>query len=168
MGQGRTERLHLGFLAAVELEGRGHVGGLLVTNHLGRPLEFQCTTPVKPNRTQELLYGPTLRAYLLGELLGGTLVERTSVKADLLLVEDDDQLGVAETTDVPVARLLTDDDPVEPSETVRLGNQLLVPASGVDAAALEKLAGPLPAEASLAEPFDRVREALRETMRAAA
>ena len=48
-------------MAAVEVDGRGCVGGLLVTNHNGRPLEFQCTTPVRPDRTQEILYGQMLR-----------------------------------------------------------------------------------------------------------
>ena len=55
-----NEQLRLGFLTAIHLEHRGHVAGLLVTNKYGRPLEFQCTAPVRPNRTQELLYGPTL------------------------------------------------------------------------------------------------------------
>lgn len=168
MGQGKRERLHLGFLATVDLDGRGYVGGLLVTNELGRPLEFQCTTPVKPNRTQELLYGPTLRPYVLGELIGGTLVARTSVKPDLLLVESDEQMSVGEHVDMPVARILTDDDPIEPAETVRLGKQLLVPADGVEVGKLQKLAEPFNREADLSEPFDRVREALQETMRAAA
>ncbi|MCA9043520.1 MAG: hypothetical protein KDA69_04320, partial [Planctomycetaceae bacterium] len=54
------DQLNLGFLQ-VTLTPSGYVGGLLVTNRQGRPLEFQCTTPVQPNRTQEILYGPTLK-----------------------------------------------------------------------------------------------------------
>jgi hypothetical protein len=37
------ENFRLGFLTAIEVPERGFVGGLLVTNHFGRPLEFQCT-----------------------------------------------------------------------------------------------------------------------------
>ena len=48
----RKEQIRLGFMTAVEIGDRNFVGGLLVTDRFGRPLEFQCTTPVKPNRTQ--------------------------------------------------------------------------------------------------------------------
>src|SRR4029450_11711246 len=57
---GKCDPLRLGFFTAIAVPERGFVGGLLVTNHLGRPLEFQCTAPVRPNRTQEILYGPPL------------------------------------------------------------------------------------------------------------
>ena len=77
----------MGFLTEIRIGERGYVGGLLVTNHLGRPLEFQCTAPVKPNRTQEILYGPTLVTFLLAELIGRTLVEKIGVKPHLVLVD---------------------------------------------------------------------------------
>ena len=54
-GEATKDKLRLGFLMAFEVPQRGFVGGLLVTNHFGRPLEFQCTTPVQPNRTQQIL-----------------------------------------------------------------------------------------------------------------
>ena len=53
---GKAEQLRLGFLTAIEVPDKGLTGGLLVTNHYGRPLEFQCTTPVRANATQEILY----------------------------------------------------------------------------------------------------------------
>ena len=67
---GNSKELKLGFLTTIECPDGALIGGLLVTNHFGRPLEFQCTTPVKPNRTQEVLYGPTLVPFLLGEVIG--------------------------------------------------------------------------------------------------
>src|SRR5260221_696610 len=76
---GKQDRLRLGFLTAIEVADKGFVGGLLVTNHCGRPLEFQCTVPVRPNSTQEILYGPTLIPFLLGELSG----EECSAVADI-------------------------------------------------------------------------------------
>src|SRR6185369_15997182 len=84
---GKQDRLRLGFLTAVEVPDKGFVGGLLVTNHCGRPLEFQCTAPVKANSTQEILYGPTLVPYILGELIGGTLVEKAGVKPQLIFTD---------------------------------------------------------------------------------
>ena len=57
----------IGFLTVVTIPDQGLVGGYLVLNAAARPLEFHCTTPVRANRAQEILYGPTLRPYLFGE-----------------------------------------------------------------------------------------------------
>src|SRR5688500_11494160 len=57
----------LGFLTVVEHDQFGLVGGYLILNSSGRPLEFHCTAPVKPSRAQQILYGPTLTPYLYGE-----------------------------------------------------------------------------------------------------
>ena len=59
--------VHLGFLTVIECARDGFVGGLLILNQLGRPLEFHCSVPVRPNRAQEILYGPTLCGFLCGE-----------------------------------------------------------------------------------------------------
>ena len=49
--------LHLGFLT-VFAEPTGYLGGYLVTNSWGRPLEFRLSTAVQPNKVQQILYGP--------------------------------------------------------------------------------------------------------------
>jgi hypothetical protein len=97
------ELFRLGFLTAIEIPDRGYVGGLLVTNHFGRPLEFQCTAPLKPNRTQEILYGPTLVPYVLGDLIGRTLIEKVGVKPHIVLTERQELLGLRELVQIPVA-----------------------------------------------------------------
>src|SRR5579862_7161932 len=97
------ENFRLGFLTAIEVPERGFVGGLLVTNHFGRPLEFQCTAPLKPNRTQEILYGPTLVPYVLGDLIGRTLIEKVGVKPHIVLTERQELLSLRELVQIPVA-----------------------------------------------------------------
>ena len=67
----------IGFMTVVESAEHGFFGGYLVLNHTGRPLEFHCTAPVRPNRAQEILYGPTLKPYLYGEQIGKTLWSQT-------------------------------------------------------------------------------------------
>ena len=57
----------VGFLTVQSFADVGLIGGYLLLNPLGRPLEFHCTAPVRPNRAQEILYGPTLAPYLYGE-----------------------------------------------------------------------------------------------------
>ncbi len=67
---------HLGFLTVLDHPRLGLIGGFLILNAMGRPLEFHCTTPVKANRAQEILYGNTLEPYLYGEQIARTLISR--------------------------------------------------------------------------------------------
>lgn len=161
-----NEQLRLGFLTAIHLEHRGHVAGLLVTNKYGRPLEFQCTAPVRPNRTQELLYGPTLVPFLLGELLSKTLLERIGIKPHVVLTDRTEILDARPHVLLPVACLLKGTT----NDAVRIGKLYfgLHAEFSEDSKAFEKLAKELAADADLLEPLDRVREALDETMKVAA
>ena len=161
----KPESFRLGFLTAIEVAERGYVGGLLVTNHLGRPLEFQCTTPVKPNRAQQILYGPTLGPYVLADLIGRTLVEKVAVKPHLLLVEEPSLLELRHHIDLPVAV------PVARDETTRdiavmLGQQSLIfhCEFAVDSHSAGRGTSLVPKDADLREPFDRIRDALIETL----
>jgi hypothetical protein len=159
-------QFRLGFLAAVEDPERGMVGGLLVTNRFGRPLEFQCTTPVKANRTQEILFGPQLRPYVLTELIGKTLVEKIGVKPHLVLTESTDLLALREHVAVPVASLW--DSSADLEQPLTLGKQKLRfhDAHANDRTEIARQAAQIPETADLKEPFDRIREALAETMKA--
>lgn len=168
---GHSEKLRLGFLAAVEVEGRGYVGGLLVTNQNGRPLEFQCTTPVKPDRTQEILYGKMLRPWLLGELIGQTLLQRVSIKPDMILTSDPDILELRNHIDTPVACTLDGKgggrDQLGIEATAQIGDRELRFHSTHqdDSEFVSKKSHLLPGQADLEEPLDRVQEALNETVK---
>lgn len=165
-------------MAAVEVDGRGCVGGLLVTNHNGRPLEFQCTTPVKPDRTQEILYGRTLKSWLLGELIGKTLLERVSIKPEMVFVGDPALLELREHTEIPVACTNNKAKPsaadsapgsvgVENTAGSELGGRRLVfhERHPGDAQFVSRKSHLVPGQADLEEPLERVREALNETIR---
>lgn len=92
----------LGFLTVVEDQKHGLFGGYLVLNRAGRPLEFHCTAPIRPNRAQEILYGPTLRPYLYGEQIGRTLLEQGKHSAALILTDCEPMLDVGEFVTSPV------------------------------------------------------------------
>lgn len=158
----------MGFLTEIRIGEKGYVGGLLVTNHLGRPLEFQCTAPVKPNRTQEILYGPTLVTFLLAELIGRTLVEKIGVKPHLILVERAELLELRRHVSLPVACLVEDDNAEGPS--ARLGQQLVLWHNefNEDKSVITKGASTITSDADLSEPFQRVRDALQEALGSAA
>lgn len=169
------ENFRLGFLTAIEVPERGFVGGLLVTNHFGRPLEFQCTAPLKPNRAQEILYGPTLVPYVLGDLIGRTLIEKVGVKPHLVLTERNDLLPMRELVSIPVACFdeqptSSESPPSEEPAPCRLGRQILRfhAAHTDDQSIAKKGAASVPNDADLREPFERVREALNETAQSGA
>jgi hypothetical protein len=151
---------NLGFLSVVQEPG-GFVGGYLVTNGWGRPLEFRLSSAVQPNKVQQILYGDTLAAYVCGEVIGKTLLDKTATPAQLVITDTPLALDLRLRLDVPVALW-------HGSETAVPGTGLLI-QPGLSCHArfpddlpilrshLEKL-GPL----DLGEPFVRVREALSE------
>ncbi|PQO28328.1 hypothetical protein [Blastopirellula marina] len=92
----------LGFLTVVEHTPGGLFGGLLVLNLAGRPLEFHCTAPVKANRAQEILYGPTLKPYLYGEQIGGALIAKLKSPTLAICTDSEHVLSLRDHADVPV------------------------------------------------------------------
>ncbi len=153
----------------------GYFGGYLVISVLGRPLEFHCSAPVRPSRAQEILYGPTLQPYLLGEQIGGTLLGRAKLSPRLILTDQRATLCLRGEMDVPLARLLPRDEvQVQPSHDVPDQEHLfaidrhefeLAPASATDRNVAIALLTELAAHVDLAEPFDRIHEAIREAQR---
>ena len=169
----RSQSLHLGFLTVVDVAAGSFIGGLLVTNKLGRPLEFQCTTPVKPNRTQEILYGPTLKPFVYSELIGKTLLERLQVKPQLLLIDQPELLELRNHADIPVACLVSaKNTPSDLPDQTQLGlgsrRVRFHPDHSSDSDAVREFAPLIPGDADTAEPIERVREALAETLKGAA
>lgn len=96
----------IGFLTVTEHAEHGLFGGYLVLNAAARPLEFHCTAPVRPNRAQEILYGPTLRPFLYGEQIAHTLISKARHKPLLICTDVDHVLEVRSLVDMPVIHLL--------------------------------------------------------------
>jgi hypothetical protein len=181
----------LGFLTVCEQEDQSLFGGLLVLNLAGRPLEFHCTAPVRPNRAQEILYGPTLRPYLYGEQIGRALMERVGVAPELVFTDVEPALALRPLTTVPIvyvpprasmeqassdatARLDAPHATPLPASSMRLHRfslgalQLAVPQTHAqDEPQVVSQWQPHAAEFDLAEPFGRIREAIDEARRAA-
>jgi hypothetical protein len=74
----------LAFLSIREYEQLGACGGLLIVNANGRPLEFHCTSPVLPSRTQAILFGQTLSEFVYCEQIAESLIKQ--LKASPLAV----------------------------------------------------------------------------------
>lgn len=154
--------LSLGFLTVLQDEA-GFTGGYLVTNAWGRPQEFRLTAPVQPNRVQQILYGATLHDYLFADLIGKTLIEKTGVRPLLVITDVPSVLPVRDRVGIP-AVCIGD----APGAITLAHARCTLPISmlkehAADGAAIDALLERLDASVDLAEPFERIREAVRET-----
>ncbi len=101
-----SSTLVLGFLTVVEHPEQGLFGGYLLLNRTGKPLEFHCTAPIRPNRAQQILYGPSLHPFLYGEQIGTTLVRHAKAAPAVVLTDCEPALTVREHIAMPVALVL--------------------------------------------------------------
>jgi hypothetical protein len=180
----------LGFLTVWEHETDGLFGGYLALNLVGRPLEFHCTAPIKANRAQEILYGPTLEPYLYGEQIGQTLLEKATLAPLVICTDSPPALAVRDFVDTPVVLVLPSETSVAtenipeggettPEKRWRLdsahgpasplchfslgANRLAVSERSSDdrQTIMDRLAEIAPSF-DLSEPFNRIREAIAE------
>lgn len=88
--------LKLAFLSYVETEkGLAGRGAALVTDHVTKPLEFRCTTPVRPSPVQRTLYGATLRSHIaVDDLVGVPLIGAIQERPQVVIVQDMAFLGL--------------------------------------------------------------------------
>jgi hypothetical protein len=168
----------LGFFAVIEHELHGLFGGYLVLNAAGRPLEFHCSTPLKPNRAQEILYGPTLEPYLYGEQIGSTLVKASQQSPSLILVQQPAALAVRTHVAFPTAFVVVPSAPnsslpdshFSPADfsELQLGpNRLLLPLRhAADRKLITRRLSSADDWFDFGEPFQRIRTAIEEAQRA--
>ena len=148
---------NVGFLAILQDPG-GTLGGYLVTNSWGRPLEFRLTSAVQPNRVQAILYGAALSSFLCGELIGKTLVEKSTAPVRWIVTDSPHVLELRQHVEFPVVLSATS----EPDGLTAVSKSLYVlPRFAGDAAAVGDLLAQSPS-LDLGEPFLRIREAVAE------
>ncbi|MCH2125273.1 MAG: hypothetical protein MK165_10790 [Pirellulaceae bacterium] len=182
----------VGFLTVVEHPEHGFFGGFLVLNAMARPLEFHCTAPVRPNRAQEILYGTTLRPFLIGEHIGNALVQKAKTKIQLICTDLEPAIAVRNVNSTPVILLCSNSEEGESSTPVpralrvderhpevpatsrplvrfQLGtHEVAIPdAYEADRTAVEKCFKVCDGTLDLTEPFERIREAIEEAQKSA-
>ena len=167
-----------GFLTAVEDSQHGFFGGYLVVSDRGRPLEFHCTTPVLASQAQQILYGVALRPYLLGELIGETLVAKAQLPVQTILTDIQEMQTLAIVRSEPVAWLtsskpalsisaMTADQQFTKPE-LTLGNYRLLGSTTCDWQAdwlRDTTRSARRAHRSIGTPLSGIREAIREAQR---
>jgi hypothetical protein len=188
-----TSPAALGFLTVLAHDELGLAGGYLILNRAGRPLEFHCTAPVKPNRAQQILFGPTLEPYLYGEQIGQTLVAKGSCRPEVVCTNVERVLAVRDFVALPVVLVLGPEGKPEsldggaprheilPERSLwrvdvphpqhehlarfSLGRNRLALGAGRDADREAILGLEGLADFDLSEPFGRIQEAIEEAHR---
>lgn len=158
---------NVGFLTILQEPG-GYLGGYLVTNCWGRPLEFRVSSAVQPNRVQQILYAGTLEPYICADLIGRALVEKASVPVQLVVTDREAVLDMRLRGTIPVVWLAPPNDPrgtgpaaVRPGKGDG-GPVLCHPQFTSDVPAIQEILERLETCVDLTEPFARIREAMTE------
>jgi hypothetical protein len=156
--------VQIGFLTII-LEPAGLVGGYLLTNHWGRPLEFRHSTAVQASRVHEILYGPTLAEYLHADLIGKTLIEKSSSRPNLIVTDSLAALALGTRVNLPILTVLRQELTLAP-ELQRFQHprcRAALAASSVQSVSeLLPILDRLDPSIDLLEPFTRLQDALNE------
>jgi hypothetical protein len=149
----------LGFLAILQEHG-SYLGGYLVTNLWGRPLEFRLSSAVQPNRIQQILYGASLQTYVCADLIGKTLVDKATSPTQTIFTDHEAVLDLRLLLEVPIAWLPpAQDGRIDDSKSTRFQCHPQFPD---DANFIRALFGKDDGILNPAEPFMRIREAIAE------
>jgi hypothetical protein len=165
---------NLGFLTVLH-EANGYVGGYLVTNTWGRPLEFRLSSAVQPNRVQQILYAGTLQTYICADLIGKTLVDKAGVVVPLVVTDREAVLDLRQKVDAVVLWLAVSDDAgtqalardgavVGPVANGR-GMLYCHPRFRADVPTAREVLTRVDSTFDLAEPFSRISQAIAEARR---
>lgn len=82
----------LGYLLVASPVANVYIGGLMVVDQRGLPLEFRYTEPIQPTKIQQVLYGSVLSRYIKTEVILETLLKSLESIPQLLIVNDDNFL----------------------------------------------------------------------------
>lgn len=108
--------LRLVFIDSVSFEdGKAIRGAILVTDDLTRPLEFRCTSPIRPTKLQTILYGQSLESHILCELVGLPLFRAITGGARIVIIRKKQLLLLRPRIEAPVVWLGTHGESEVPS-----------------------------------------------------
>ena len=163
-------KVTIGYYTVTHDDRMGWTGGLLILNGIGRPLEFQCTLPVRPSRAHEILYGPTLRTHLISEVIGPLLISKSRTPLSILCCDQPESLALESHTKSPIALVCEAAEEEEGPDTDQMlstygsvevaGSQFSVAPEQIDA--VQRLSTQLSDLPDAVEPFQRIREAIQE------
>ena len=154
----------IGYLSVKKIDGK-HIGGILVVDKRGIPVEFKYTDPVVPTELQKILYGSSLETYLHADIIATSLLGKLENNPIVILTDHPDLVEV----DKRVLLVSESTERVENTKEIGEG-EYLIPFQGrairivskekPSQEVLEKIKE-ISEELDIMEPFERLDRALR-------
>lgn len=91
-----TGKIHIGYLTSTAIADNVYMGGAMVTDAFGLPLEFRYTEPVRATRLQKILYGDVLEQYIQTDVIIANILDNLEQKPALFVVSDPAFLAAVE------------------------------------------------------------------------
>ena len=170
------EHDYLAFILLAEVEEEVLRGGILITDAYGKPLEFRCTSPIKPNAVQRTLYGSTLIPHIAVDLVGKPLVNQVEAAPTVVLVQQEEFLLMRTSIEEPILLARRQGEDIQLSQEIGKSHpeELLSSSSGKfapvvitchwdfpdDIAQCKERLASIFSNCDLVEPFERVKNAL--------
>jgi hypothetical protein len=156
--------LKLCYITCPNHEKDGYVGALLLTDNRARPLHFAYASPVRPTKMQRILYGATLDEHLRVDVIAQKLLEGIPCKPDVLLVDAPELLAIYKIIKKPVVYIFNDKASNDGGSRSRVKYKAL---PETDDGNVVKNLLEIDNGVDMIEPFDRMREAIKEAIRTA-
>jgi hypothetical protein len=83
------QKTAVGYFVSSSVDDFVFIGGAMVTDNFGLPLEFRYTEPVRANRLQRVLYGDVLERFIHTDVILVNLLGNMEMKPSLLIVNDE-------------------------------------------------------------------------------
>jgi len=155
----------LGYLACPQDAASGFIGALLITNARARPLHFAYVTPIRPTVMQRILYGATLAEHVKIDVIAKTLMEGVPILPSVLFVDAPDLILARRVAGLPTALLTRNAEP-QPGTSNLSTLKYDTGTNREDQEVIGQVLAELEPWIDLVEPFTRLREAMKEALKA--
>ncbi len=171
------EKYRLAYFLTIFFE-QQYLGGVMVTDNSGIPLEFKYSDPIKPTRLHQILFGKVLSRYIKEEVIKKNIFREIKSGPAIILVNDPELLAPDPALRIPLICLQNSNLPnlAQIGEIQRVKEkEILIQTASISAPLRVLFPTPEPDyqerilailksfthDLDLLEPFNRVDEALR-------
>lgn len=98
------EKVRIGYFSTLRVEDQ-FIGGVMVTDSSGIPLEFKYTEPIRPTKIHQIIFGKVLVRYIHEEVIKKNLLKDVRSTPAAYLVAEPDLLGEEAPGRVPLVAL---------------------------------------------------------------
>ncbi|MFC1636382.1 hypothetical protein ACFL5Z_16255 [Planctomycetota bacterium] len=140
------------------------LGALMLTDYCARPVHYSFVSPVLPTKVQMILYGSILEEHVKIDVIGQKLLKDIPSVPDVLFVDTQDLIAIRRISNIPTAFLSRNtDSEADPGRITTLAYDTGVNMDDRDI--VGRIIASLETYVDLVEPFTRMREALKETVK---